>query len=68
MKSGKIYDRRVYDRRVYDRKSYTLAKLEKESGISQDELNMLLFFTVDVMNEEGLYIEANMPDLKVNEA
>ena len=63
MKSGKIYDRRVYDR-----KSYTLAKLEKESGISQDELNMLLFFTVDVMNEEGLYIEANMPDLKVNEA
>ena len=32
----------------------------KESGISQDELNMLLFFTVDVMNEKGLYIEANM--------
>ena len=34
----------------------------KEKGVSQDELLTLLFFTVDVMNEKGLYIEANMRD------
>ncbi len=32
----------------------------KENGVTQDELNTLLFFTEDVMNEKGLYIEANM--------
>ena len=32
----------------------------KENGVTQDELLTLLFFTVDVMNEKGLYIEANM--------
>ena len=35
----------------------------KINGITQDELLTLLFFTADVMNEKGLYIEANMrPD------
>ncbi len=32
----------------------------KENGVTQDELLTLLFFTVDVMNEKGLYIEADM--------
>ncbi len=32
----------------------------KEEGISQDDLLELLFFTGDIMNEKGLYIEANM--------
>ncbi len=32
----------------------------KEDGVTQDELLTLLFFTADVMNEKGLYIEANM--------
>lgn len=32
----------------------------KEKGVTQDELLTLLFFTEDVMNEKGLYIEANM--------
>ncbi len=32
----------------------------KKNGVTQDELLTLLFFTVDVMNEKGLYIEANM--------
>ena len=34
----------------------------KKKGVTQDELLTLLFFTVDVMNEKGLYIEANMRD------
>ena len=34
----------------------------KENGVTDDELLTLLFFTVDVMNEKGLYIEANMRD------
>ena len=34
----------------------------KENGVTQDELLTLFFFTVDVMNEKGLYIEANMRD------
>ena len=34
----------------------------KENGVTPDELLTLLFFTVDVMNEKGLYIEANMRD------
>ncbi len=32
----------------------------KEKGVSQDELLTLIFFTNDIMNEKGLYIEANM--------
>ncbi len=32
----------------------------KENGISQDELLTLLFFTADIMNEKGFYVEANM--------
>ncbi len=32
----------------------------KEHGLSQEELLTLLFFTADVMNEKGLYMEANM--------
>ena len=32
----------------------------KENGVTQDELLTLLFFTEDVMNEKGLYIEADM--------
>ncbi len=32
----------------------------KEKGVSQDELLTLIFFTEDIMNEKGLYIEANM--------
>ncbi len=34
----------------------------KENGVTHDELLTLLFFTVDAMNEKGLYIEANMRD------
>ncbi len=34
----------------------------KENGVTQDELLTLLFFTEDVMNEKGLYIEADMRD------
>ncbi len=32
----------------------------KENGITQEELLTLLFFTADVMNEKGFYMEANM--------
>ena len=32
----------------------------KKNGITQDELATLLFFSGDVMNEKGFYIEANM--------
>ena len=32
----------------------------KENGVTYDELLTLLFFTEDVMNEKGLYIEADM--------
>ncbi len=32
----------------------------KENGVTQDELNTLLFFTEDIMNEKGLFIEADM--------
>ena len=32
----------------------------KKNGITPDELLTLLFFTGDVMNEKGFYIEANM--------
>ncbi len=32
----------------------------KENGVTSDELLTLLFFTEDVMNEKGLYIEADM--------
>ena len=32
----------------------------KESGITQEELLTLLFFTADIMNEKGFYMEANM--------
>ena len=32
----------------------------KENGITQDELLTLLFFTADVMNDKGFYVEANM--------
>ena len=35
-------------------------KTIKENGVTQDELLTLLFFTEDVMNEKGLYIEADM--------
>lgn len=34
----------------------------KKNGVTQDELLTLLFFTEDVMNEKGLYIEADMRD------
>ena len=37
----------------------TFEDVEK-NGITQDELLTLLFFTGDVMNEKGFYIEANM--------
>lgn len=42
---------------TFDGKSFSEIK---EKGVTQDELLTLLFFTVDVMNEKGLYIEANM--------
>ena len=32
----------------------------KENGLTQEELLTLLFFTADVMNEKGFYMEANM--------
>ncbi len=32
----------------------------KEKGLPQDELLSLLFFTGEIMNEKGFYIEANM--------
>ena len=32
----------------------------KENGVSYEELLSLLFFTEDIMNEKGLYLEANM--------
>ncbi len=32
----------------------------KENGVTYDELLTLLFFTADVLNEKGLYIEADM--------
>ena len=32
----------------------------KANGVTADELLTLLFFTADIMNEEGFYIEANM--------
>ncbi len=35
-------------------------KTIKENGVTQDELLTLLFFTEDIMNEKGLYIEADM--------
>ncbi len=45
---------------VFDGKDF---KTVKENGVSEDELLTLLFFTVDIMNEKGLYIEGNMrPD------
>ncbi len=34
----------------------------KENGVTPDELTTLLFFTEDLMNEKGLYIEADMRD------
>ena len=39
----------------------------KENGVTQDELLTLLFFSVDVMNEKGLYIEANMREKQPEE-
>ncbi len=42
---------------VFDGKSF---KEIKENGVTPDELLSLLFFTVDIMNEKGLYIEGNM--------
>lgn len=39
----------------------------KANGVTQDELLTLLFFSVDVMNEKGLYIEANMRDKQPEE-
>ncbi len=42
---------------VFDGASFSEAAAE---GIRRDELLTLLFFTVDIMNEKGLYIEANM--------
>ena len=35
-------------------------KTIKENGVTQDELSTLLFFTEDIMNEKGFYIEADM--------
>ncbi len=32
----------------------------KENGLTQEELLTLLFFTADIMNDKGFYIEANM--------
>ena len=32
----------------------------KESGLTQEEILTLLFFTAEIMNEKGFYIEANM--------
>ena len=32
----------------------------KKNGLTQEDINTLLFVTADVMNEKGLYIEANM--------
>ena len=32
----------------------------KENGITQEEILTLLFFTADLMNEKGFYMEANM--------
>ncbi len=34
----------------------------KENGVTYDELITLLFFTAEIMNENGFYIEANMRD------
>ena len=39
----------------------------KENGVTQDELLTLLFFTADVMNEKGFYIEANMREKQPEE-
>ena len=39
----------------------------KENGVTQDELLSLLFFTADVMNEKGFYIEANMREKQPEE-
>ncbi len=38
---------------------HTFEDVEK-NGVTQDELLTLLFFTEDIMNEKGFYIEANM--------
>lgn len=32
----------------------------KENGLTQEEILTLLFFTADIMNDKGFYIEANM--------
>ncbi len=39
----------------------------KENGVTQDELLTLLFFSADVMNEKGFYIEANMREKQPEE-
>ena len=39
----------------------------KKNGITEDELLTLLFFTADVMNEKGFYIEANMREKQPDE-
>ena len=44
---------------VFDGKDFATVK---ENGVTYDELLTLLFFTVDIMNEKGLYIEGNMRD------
>lgn len=44
---------------IYD--GHTFEDVVK-NGVTYDELLTLLFFTVDAMNEKGLYIEANMRD------
>ncbi len=42
---------------IYDGKAFDEVK---KNGVTPDELSTLLFFTVDIMNEKGLYIEADM--------
>ncbi len=42
---------------VFDGKDFATVK---ENGVTYDELLTLLFFTVDIMNEKGFYMEGNM--------
>ncbi len=39
----------------------------KTNGITQDELLNLVFFTGEIMNEKGFYVEANMRDAQPEE-
>ena len=38
----------------------------KERGITQEEALPIIFFTTDILNEKGLYIEGNMRSQQLN--